>query len=97
MAPRAVYQRERVGDSTTSLPTRHDESKYAWSSSNEKEVQEKQVDKKETTTFPKAVAGALVLNNDDLRRRITDILTNPNIKWKKAKTKYQLPPNYYDV
>ena len=79
MAPRAVYQRERVGD---------------WK---QIRVQQKQIDKKETTTFPKAVAGVLVLNNDDLRRRITDILTNPNIKWKKAKTKYQLPPNYYDV
>jgi hypothetical protein len=55
------------------------------------------IDRMIKTTFPKAVAGALVLNNDDLRRRITDILTNPNIKWKKAKTKYQLPPNYYDV
>ena len=57
----------------------------------------KKIEKMKRTTFRAAMSGGIITGKDDLRRRITNIITKPNEKWKKTKIKkYQLPRNYYD-
>ena len=55
----------------------------------------RKIDEMTSTSFATAMSGNLIKDRDDLTSRITEIITNPNEKWKKAKLDYQLPPNYY--
>ena len=57
-----------------------------------KKRQQKQISK---TTYAAAMSGDLIQDRDDLTRRITDIITNPNQKWKKAKVDYEIPRDYF--
>ena len=47
------------------------------------------------TTYAAAMSGDLIQDRNDLTRRITDIITNPNQKWKKAKVDYEIPRDYF--
>eukprot|EP00984_Skeletonema_dohrnii_P001831 scaffold605_cov85-Skeletonema_dohrnii-CCMP3373.AAC.2 len=47
------------------------------------------------TTYAAAMSGDLIQDRNDLTRRITDIITNPNQKWKKAKVEYEIPRDYF--
>lgn len=55
----------------------------------------RKLDEMTKTTYEKAVSGTLIKNREDLTNRITEIITNPNKKWKEAKKDYQLPRNYF--
>jgi len=57
-----------------------------------KKRQQKQISK---TTYAAAMSGDLIQDRDDLTRRINDIITNPNQKWKKAKVDYEIPRDYF--
>ena len=47
------------------------------------------------TTYAAAMSGDLIQDRNDLTRRITDIITNPNQKWKRAKVDYEIPRDYF--
>jgi len=55
----------------------------------------RKIDEITKTTYAAAMRGDLIQDRTDLTRRITDIITNPNEKWKKAKKEYQLPTDYF--
>eukprot|EP00985_Skeletonema_marinoi_P017916 scaffold9922_cov166-Skeletonema_marinoi.AAC.1 len=71
----------------THLKTKAEETKKIYS--------KRKIDEMTSTSFATAMSGNLIKDRDDLTTRITEIITNPNEKWKKAKLEYQLPPNYY--
>mmetsp|Transcript_15032 Transcript_15032/g.21352 ORF Transcript_15032/g.21352 Transcript_15032/m.21352 type:complete len:174 (-) Transcript_15032:202-723(-) len=47
------------------------------------------------TTYAAAMKGDFIKDRTDLTARITDIITNPNKKWKEAKRDHEIPSDYF--
>ena len=47
------------------------------------------------TTYAAATKGDFIKDRTDLMTRITDIITNPNKKWKEAKKDHGIPSDYF--
>ncbi len=47
------------------------------------------------TTYAAATKGDFIKDRTDLTTRITDIITNPNKKWKEAKKDHEIPSDYF--
>jgi hypothetical protein len=47
------------------------------------------------TNYETATNGDFIKDRTDLTNKITDIIMQPNKKWKETKKEYEMPPNYF--
>ena len=47
------------------------------------------------TSYAAAIKGDFIKDRTDLTTRITNIITNPNKKWKEAKKDHEIPNDYF--